>query len=313
MAVRRTPSISSRKWPQQARSAELVSTILQAAIQVLTKEGAQRLTTARVAEKAGVSVGSLYQYFPNKAAILFRLQSDEWLQTTALLRGILEDTQRPPLERLRALVHAFIRSECDEAAMRVALNDAAPLYRDAPEAQEAIEESERRIRSIAIVHETLSREPGDEVRFDDIVQPLVRVVAETVTGPDRDLRLTVEGNAGMLPGDLATPLAVVLNELMQNAVDHAFTATDGTDIEGRTKGNITVQLARTDSTLVVDVVDDGVGLPPGFSVEQSGGLGLSIVHTLVTSELGGTIELRSDRGTRVHLTVPVRKPGLGTL
>ena len=91
-----------------------------------------------------------------------------------------------------------------------------------PEAQEAIEESERRIRSIAIVHETLSREPGDEVRFDDIVQPLVRVVAETVTGPDRDLRLAVEGDAGMLPGDLATPLAVVLNELMQNAVDHAF-------------------------------------------------------------------------------------------
>jgi two-component sensor histidine kinase len=173
---------------------------------------------------------------------------------------------------------------------------------ESPEAQAAIEESERRIRSIAIVHETLSREPGDEVRFDDIIQPLVRVVAETVTGPDRDLRLSVEGNAGTLPGDLATPLAVVLNELMQNAVDHAFVG-----IDGRTKGSITVQLARSDSTLLVDVVDDGVGLPPGFSLERSGGLGLSIVHTLVTSELGGTIELRSDRGTRVHLTVPVRR------
>jgi AcrR family transcriptional regulator len=111
--------------------------ILEAAVQVLAKEGAQRFTTARVAEKAGVSVGSLYQYFPNKAAILFRLQSDEWGQTTALLRGILEDVAKPPLERLRILVHAFIRSECDEAQMRVALNDAAPLYRDAPEAQAA--------------------------------------------------------------------------------------------------------------------------------------------------------------------------------
>jgi len=126
-----------RKQPQQARSADLVAAILEAAVQVLAKEGAQRFTTARVAEKAGVSVGSIYQYFPNKAAILFRLQSDEWRETTELLRGILEDTEKPPLERLRALVHAFIRSECDEAGMRVALNDAAPFYRDAPEAQEA--------------------------------------------------------------------------------------------------------------------------------------------------------------------------------
>jgi two-component sensor histidine kinase len=88
---------------------------------------------------------------------------------------------------------------------------------------------------------------------------------------------------------------------MQNAVDHAFP-----EDAGRTTGRITVQLARSDGQLLVDVVDDGVGLPPGFTVEQSSGLGLSIVHTLVTSELGGTIELRSDAGTRVHLTVPLK-------
>ncbi|WP_024509893.1 TetR family transcriptional regulator [Bradyrhizobium sp. ARR65] len=146
MADLRSPLISSRKQPQQARSTELVAIILQAAVQVLAKEGAQRFTTARVAEKAGVSVGSLYQYFPNKAAILFRLQCDEWRQTTELLRTILQDIKRPPLERLRTLVHAFIRSECDEAAMRVALNDAAPLYRDAPEAQEARASGDRTIQ-----------------------------------------------------------------------------------------------------------------------------------------------------------------------
>ena len=125
-----------RKQPQQTRSNELVAAILEAAVQVLAKEGAQRFTTARVAVKAGVSVGSVYQYFPNKAAILFRLQSDEWRQTTDLLRRILEDVQKPPFERLRNLVHAFVHSECEEAAMRVALHDAAPLYRDAPEARE---------------------------------------------------------------------------------------------------------------------------------------------------------------------------------
>ena len=137
MVTRRSPQIHSRKEPQQARSEELIGTILQAAVQVLKKQGAHRFTTARVAEKAGVSIGSLYQYFPNKASILFRLQSDEWRQTNELLRRILEDKKTPPLLRLRRLVHAFIRSECDEAAIRIALNDAAPLYRDAPEALEA--------------------------------------------------------------------------------------------------------------------------------------------------------------------------------
>jgi AcrR family transcriptional regulator len=147
MSNRRKLQISSRKQPKQARSAELVATILEAAIRVLAKEGAQRFTTARVAEKAGVSVGSLYQYFPNKAAILFRLQSDEWRQTTELLRGILEDVKKPPLVRLRILVHTFIRSECDEAAVRVALDDAAPLYRSAPEAWEARASADRTVQA----------------------------------------------------------------------------------------------------------------------------------------------------------------------
>ena len=137
MTDRRQAQISSRKRPKQARSTDLVAAILEAAAQVLAKEGAPRFTTARVAERAGVSVGSIYQYFPNKAAILFRLQSDEWRSTSDLLRAIVEKKSRPPSERLRDLVHAFIRSECEEAAMRVALNDAAPLYRDAPEAREA--------------------------------------------------------------------------------------------------------------------------------------------------------------------------------
>jgi AcrR family transcriptional regulator len=114
-----------------------VAAILEAATQVLAKEGAARFTSARVAEKAGVSVGSIYQYFPNKAAILFRLQADEWRETTETLSRILQDQRKPPLERLRVLVVTFIKSECEEADIRVALNDAAPLYRDAPEAREA--------------------------------------------------------------------------------------------------------------------------------------------------------------------------------
>ncbi|QRF56790.1 TetR family transcriptional regulator [Variovorax paradoxus] len=147
MPTRRSAPLSSRRQPQQARSSDLVAAILEAALQVLAREGVHRFTTTRVAERAGVSVGSVYQYFPNKASILFRLQSDEWRQTTELLCGILEDVATPPLDRLRRLVHAFVRSECEEAGMRTALHDAAPFYRDAPEAQAARAAGERAMQA----------------------------------------------------------------------------------------------------------------------------------------------------------------------
>jgi AcrR family transcriptional regulator len=143
MARRTIPIISPRKQPRQARSARLVADILEAATRVLVRDGARRFTTARVAERAGISVGSLYQYFPNKEAILFRLQQEEWGQTMAELRRILGDASVTPLERLRAAVRMFFRSECDEAAFRSALEEAAPLYREAPQARAHSEEGRR--------------------------------------------------------------------------------------------------------------------------------------------------------------------------
>jgi len=183
MTKRPAPQVSSRKQPQQARSTELVAAILQAAVQVLAREGAQRFTTARVAEKAGVSVGSVYQYFPNKAAILFRLQSDEWMQTTEMLRGILEDTRKPPLVRLRDMVHAFIRSECEEAGMRVALSDAAPLYRDAPEAQ-AVKASTEKLY-LDFMREALPKVPprARAVAADLVIKTLSTVGKEFSESP----------------------------------------------------------------------------------------------------------------------------------
>lgn len=184
MTQRRSPPIASRKTPQQARSTDLVAAILQAALQVLAKEGAQRFTTTRVAERAGVSVGSVYQYFPNKAAILFRLQSDEWRQTTQMLRGILEDTARSPFERLRDLVHAFVRSECDEAAMRVALHDAAPLYRDAPEALAAQAEGDRIVQRF--MREVLPQVPkARRARAGELITATLGAVGKDFSGSPR--------------------------------------------------------------------------------------------------------------------------------
>jgi AcrR family transcriptional regulator len=139
----RRPITAPRKLPVQVRSTQLVADILKAAVRVLERDGAGLFTTIRVAEAAGVSVGSLYQYFPNKQAILFRLQLDEWEKTGATIDAILGDTTRPPEERLRAMMRAFFRSECDEAPLRLALDAAAPSYHDAPESRAGRRRSRR--------------------------------------------------------------------------------------------------------------------------------------------------------------------------
>jgi len=134
MSKPKKPAIAARKRPVQARSARLVEDILEGAARVLARGGAHKFTTERVAEEAGVSIGSLYQYFPSKEALLFRLQTDEWSETWGVLDEILDDRALQPLERLRKAVLVFFRSEQQEAALRVALDDAGALFRDAPEA-----------------------------------------------------------------------------------------------------------------------------------------------------------------------------------
>ena len=187
MTERQRTQLSSRKKPQQARSSDLVAAILEAAIQVLSKEGATRFTTTRVAERAGVSVGSIYQYFPNKAAILFRLQSDEWRETTDLLRATLADASRPPLDRLRRLVHVFVASECEEAAMRVALADAAPLYRDAPEAR-SVRASSKGILQ-AFMRETLpDARPATRTLAGQLIKSTLSAVGQEFSETPRSAR-----------------------------------------------------------------------------------------------------------------------------
>jgi two-component sensor histidine kinase len=156
---------------------------------------------------------------------------------------------------------------------------------ESAEAKAAVAESVRRIRTIALVHETLSREPGDDVAFIEIVRPLLRLVEESLQSPDRPMRFTVIGDGGRLPATVVTPLSVVLTELLQNAVDHGYPEGDG-------GGTVVVRLNVENGVLNVSVVDDGRGIPAGFQLDDATGLGLSIVRTLVTTELAGSIEMR---------------------
>ncbi|MGI9602323.1 MAG: sensor histidine kinase [Acidimicrobiales bacterium] len=181
---------------------------------------------------------------------------------------------------------------------------------ESPEAKDALEQSVRRIGSMALVHETLAQDPtdgdgsGDEVLFLDVVRPIVRLVEEGLSSPEQPIHFRVHGDVGVVPSEVAMPLSVTITELLQNAVDHAFG-------RGKRSGTVEVELAPTPTGLRVVVTDDGIGLPSDFDIDGDVGLGLTIVRTFIVSELGGEITMRrGDAGTErpgtiVELWVPL--------
>ena len=166
-----------------------------------------------------------------------------------------------------------------------------------PAARAALEESVRRVASIAMVHETLSLALDERVAFDAVADRVLAMCAEVAT-PESQVQVVRSGSFGVLVAEVATPLAMVLTELVQNAVEHAFPSATG---------RVEVQVSQDSEGLSVVVADDGRGLPEGFELAGSPRLGLQIVRTLVDGELRGTIVLEpgSFGGTRAVLRVPL--------
>ncbi len=171
-----------------------------------------------------------------------------------------------------------------------------------PSARAALEEAVRRVGSIAVVHETLSHSLDENVDFDAIADRLFAATSDVASTGARAI-VRREGLFGVLPAAVATPLALVLNELIGNAVEHGLAGRAGT---------VTVIVERGPSVLRVRVLDDGPGLPPDFDHGRGTTLGLSIVRALVGGELGGTLALRPApaRGAEalVELPLPAAAP-----
>lgn len=170
----------------------------------------------------------------------------------------------------------------------------------------ALQEAERRVRSIAVVHEVLSREPGEEVVFDEIVRSIVLLVEDTVLAL-HPVEIVVNGELGTLQTDLATPLALALTELLTNAVEHAFTDFGGPDNDH--VGVVTLDLSLEDGNAVAEIRDNGRGLDDEFKLDVATSLGLSIVRDLVRSQLNGSIEMMNvpyadGGGTLIRVVVP---------
>ncbi|HQC78101.1 MAG TPA: sensor histidine kinase [Mycobacterium sp.] len=171
--------------------------------------------------------------------------------------------------------------------------------RRSPEARDALMESVRRVAAIAQVHEALSMSVDEEVDLDAVIDRILPNMND-VARVDAPLRIRREGSMGVLDAARATPLVMVVTELVQNAIEHAFDPAD----KG---GSVTIRANRSARWLDIVVHDDGRGLPAEFSLETSEQLGLQIVRTLIAAELDGTLQMRraEEGGTDVLLRVPI--------
>lgn len=164
---------------------------------------------------------------------------------------------------------------------------------DEPAVRAALADAQVRVAAIAVVHEALSADPGEQadfgetVDFDQIVTSLFAVVS------DED-RMTMDrrGDAGRLRADVATPLAMCVSELLHNAVQHS----QGTFVE--------IHSVRDADRLRIDIRDDGSGIPSDW--RAGAGLGLQIVESLVTTELQGSFSFGDQEyGSQATIVVPV--------
>jgi two-component sensor histidine kinase len=153
-----------------------------------------------------------------------------------------------------------------------------------------------RILSIAVVHEFLAQGEGTPINMKDIAQQVVHQLIRSIVDPEQQIQFSLHGDDVYLPAQQATACALVINELIQNALEHGFVDQDG--------GAVVIRLRDQGDAALVEVVDNGIGLPSGFDIQRDGSLGLRIVQTLVEEDLKGTLQLRNGRGVRAIVTFP---------
>jgi two-component system, sensor histidine kinase PdtaS len=170
-----------------------------------------------------------------------------------------------------------------------------------PEASAALQEAVQRVGSIALVHETLSQAHGEVVDFDEVVRQIATMAGELSAAEVRVTPVLI-GRFGALSAQVATPLALVLAELLHNAIEHGLARS-----RGQSAGTLELTADRSHDRLRVTVADNGAGFPEGFDLESATSLGLQIVRTLVVGELGGKLNIlaRAGGGTTVQLELPL--------
>lgn len=156
---------------------------------------------------------------------------------------------------------------------------------ESDEARQQLTDAVNRILSMSVIHEFLSQDEHRPINVREVCQRVVNQVAQVVTNPEQEVEISVVGPNIRLPAGQATPTAMVINELLLNAVEHG--------IRDDQEGRIQVELRDQGDSVEIIVADNGDGLPPDFDLTNGHSLGLQIVHTLVTDDLKGAFRMES--------------------
>ncbi|GAB4448230.1 MAG: sensor histidine kinase [Anaerolineae bacterium] len=169
------------------------------------------------------------------------------------------------------------------------------------EAKVALDEALNRILSVAVIHEFLSSKGSNIINIKEVCSRIVAQFQAGMLSPDKQISFSLSGDPIFLPARQATACSLIINELMQNSLEHGF--------EGRQQGSITVNLADNGEEVIISVSDDGTGIPAGFTLDQAKSLGLQIVRILVEDDLKGVINLHRnlDNGDGLRVEIIFRK------
>lgn len=166
------------------------------------------------------------------------------------------------------------------------------------ETKEVLRDCIGRVGSIAIVHEYLSHHEEGQLEVSHVAKEIHKELMSSMVSPDFKLEASFDADELYLPSDRATSIALIINELLQNVIEHAF--------EGRDKGKLMVRFRQLEKEYILEIMDDGNGLPEGFDLNKTRSLGLKIIKTMTESDLAGkfTITNRTEGGTLARVTIP---------
>jgi two-component sensor histidine kinase len=258
----------------------------------------------RVTERDFVWIKRVIPLLPREERGLFgRLRQLGRMAEGALIiiEDVTEEVRKEQELRIKsAMIHEIHHRVKNNLQTIAALLRMQARKTGSEEVAEQLRQAISRIQSVAVVHEFLSKDEQAVINIHEVANRIVEEVTHGTLDPDKRISVQLEGTRQfLLPTQQATSCALIINELVQNAVEHGYV--------DRQEGTIVVRLGETQDSMTVEIVDNGIGLPPDFNLERSG-LGLRIVQTLVREDLKGEFRLDQDHGVRAVVSFPKSQP-----